>query len=139
MGRGEIEMEMAQLATIENLKEQKFGRTFCVISDKRHPLAPDVPTALEVGMPQEVFDKLMSLPFFGVDRVVAAPPGTDPEIVEILRKALWDVFQDPEYQAEAESMQMENNPMKGEEYEAVVKTKIKAAEENEEMIEQLKF
>jgi len=139
MGRKEINMEVAQVATIQSLEDQKIGKPFCVISEKRNPSASDIPTALEVGMPRDMFDKLMAIPFFGVDRVVAAPPGTDPAIVEILRTALWKVFQDPDYQADVKKMKGENNPMEGAAYQAVVAKKIKAAQDNKELINKLKF
>jgi len=139
MGRKEIKMEVAQVSTIVTLEEQKIGKAFCVIAEKRSPGAPNVPTALEVGMPREMFDKLMAIPFFGVDRAVAAPPGTDPAIVEILRTAVWKVFQDPDYQADVKKMKGENNPMEGKDYQLVVAKKIKAAQENKELINKLKF
>ena len=139
MGRKEIKMEVGQVSTIVTLEEQKIGKAFCVIAEKRSPGAPNVPTALEVGMPREMFDKLMAIPFFGVDRAVAAPPGTDPAIVDILRTALWKVFQDTDYQADVKKMKGENNPMEGKDYQLVVAKKIKAAQENKALINKLKF
>lgn len=138
MGRKEIQIEVAQASTIQTLAEQKIGRPFCVLSPQRHPLLPDVPTALEIGMPKDVFEKLMSLPFFGVDRAIAAPPGTDPAIAAILNDALWKTFQDPEYQAEVKKMKGENNPMNGKDYAGVVVKKIKSAQEQKELISKLK-
>lgn len=138
MGRKEIEFEMGQVSTIVTLEEQKIGRPFCVLADQRVPSAPNVPTALEVGMPKEQYEKLMASPFFGVNRVIAAPPGMDPKILEILRKAVWDTFQDPEYIAEVEKMKGEYNPVKGEEYDAIALKKINSANENQKMIEIMK-
>lgn len=123
MGRGEIELETAQVSTILSLEEQGMGRAFCVLADQRDPSAPDVPTALEVGMPQEQYDLIKSLPFFGVRRVVACPPDTDPAVVEILRDAFWKVVTDPEYIAELEKMEGTDNPAPGKEVgEEILKT-----------------
>jgi tripartite-type tricarboxylate transporter receptor subunit TctC len=139
MGRKEIEMEVAQVATIQNLIDQKIGHAFCIIDKERYPLAPSMPTALEVGMPKAVFEKLTTLPFFGVDRVLAAPPGTDPAIVEILRKAVWQTFQDPEYLAQVKKMKGENNPIQGKDYQLLVDKKIQSAKANKALVDKLKF
>jgi len=139
MGRNEVEMEIAQLATTEQLKDNGLGRTFCVLSDKRSRFAPDVPTALEVGMPAEQFEKLMDAPFFGVNRVIAAPPGTDPKVVKILRKAVWDTFHDPGYLAQLKKLKGDNNPMRGEDYQKAIARKLKAAQENQKMIDMIKM
>jgi tripartite-type tricarboxylate transporter receptor subunit TctC len=139
MGRKEIEMEVAQVATIQNLVDTKIGRAFCIIDKERYPLTPTFPTALEVGMPKAMYDKLSTLPFFGVDRVIAAPPGTDPAIVEILRKAVWQTFQDPEYLAQVKKMKGENNPIQGKDYQLLVDKKIQSAKANKALVDKLKF
>jgi tripartite-type tricarboxylate transporter receptor subunit TctC len=139
MGRKEIEMEVAQVATIQNLLDQKIGHAFCIIDKERYPLAPSFPTALEVGMPKAVFEKLTTLPFFGVDRVLAVPPGTDPAVVEILRKAVWQTFQDPEYLAQVKKMKGENNPIQGKDYQVLVDKKIQSAKANKALVDKLKF
>jgi tripartite-type tricarboxylate transporter receptor subunit TctC len=139
MGRKEIEMEVAQIGTIQSLADEKIGRPFCVISEKRYPLTPNVPTALEIGMPKNVYEKLTILPFFGVDRAVALPPGADPAIVEILRKALWQTFNDPEYLVQLKKMKGENNPMQGKDYQNLIVKKIQSARENKELVSKLKF
>jgi tripartite-type tricarboxylate transporter receptor subunit TctC len=139
MLRKEIQMEVAQVSTLQQLADQKAGRPFFVIAEKRMPSAPDVPTALEVGMPKDMYDKLTTIPYFGVDRVLAAPPGTDPGIVELLRSAAWKVFQDPQYQAAVVKMQGENNAMQGKDYDAILAKKIKAAQENKDLAARMKF
>jgi len=139
MGRKEVEMEMAQVSTIMNLEDQKLGRLFCIFSDKRLPGSPNLPTALEVGMPKDEYTKLTELPFFGVDRTIVAPPGTDPAITGILRTALDKVFQDPEYIAENAKMRGMNNPMSGVAYAEVIVKKIQSAKDNKEVVDKLKF
>jgi len=103
------------------------------------PLATHIPTCLEVGMPKTVYEKMTELPFFGVDRVVAAPPGTDPQIVAILRDALWKTFKDPEYLAGVKKIKGEDNPMTGQDYQNLVLKKIQAAKANQAIVDKLKF
>ncbi len=139
IARKEVDMEIAQYSTLKKLQDQDIGRPFCVLSDERSESAPDVPTALEIGMPKEQYEKLMSSPFYGTYRVVAAPPGTDPQILEILRKAVWDTFQDPEYIEEVKKMKAEYNPIMGEEYAASLgeKVEIGNSEESKEVVKLL--
>lgn len=49
-----------------------------------------------------------------VARPFAAPPGTAPERVAILRKAFMDTVNDPDFLAEAKQMKLEVSPMTGE-------------------------
>jgi tripartite-type tricarboxylate transporter receptor subunit TctC len=130
---------MGQVSVLTRMEKQKIGWGFCVVDANRYPLAPKIPTCLEVGMPKNIYEKLTELPFFGVDRVVAAPPGTDPEIVEILRKALWETFKDPEYLEQVKVIKGEDNPMQGKDYQNLVVKRIQAAKDNQALIEKLKF
>jgi tripartite-type tricarboxylate transporter receptor subunit TctC len=128
---------MAQTATIRAVEEEGMGRAFCVFNDTRDPVAPDIPTALEIGMPKDIYDSLTSLPFFGVQRVVAAPPGTDPEIVKILRDALWKVFDDKEYLTDLERMGGINNPIDGETLQKQISEKVAAIKDYPELVKEL--
>jgi tripartite-type tricarboxylate transporter receptor subunit TctC len=132
-------MEVAQVSTIAELKELKIGRIFCVLAKKRSEDAPDIPTILELGMPQNQFDKLMENPFYGVNRVIVGPPGMDPKLVELLRNILWKTFQDPEYLAQLKKMGGENNPMRGEQYQELLLKKMKIAQGDKELLEKLKL
>jgi tripartite-type tricarboxylate transporter receptor subunit TctC len=138
LGRGEIQFEMAQTGTIRSVEEEGMGRAFCVFNDTRDPVAPDIPTALEVGMPKDLYDNITSLPFFGVQRVVAAPPGTDPAIVKILRDAIWKVFQDSDYIADQEKIGGTNNPIDGETLQKQIAEKVTAINNYPELVNALK-
>ena len=139
LGRGEVEMEVAQVGTIAELKELKIGRIFCILDKRRSEEAPDVPTALEIGMPESQLDKLMENPFYGVNRVIVAPPGMDPKMLELIRTALWKTFQDSEYLAQLKKLGGENNPIRGEQYQEIFMKKMKAAQGNKELMDKLKF
>lgn len=67
-------------------------RVLAVMADERVDLVPDVPTFTELG--HNVV--------YGSFRFLAAPPGTPPEVVAVLEQALYDTFQDPEFQEWAE-------------------------------------
>ncbi len=138
LGRNEIEMAVAQVATVGELKGLKIGRIFCTLSKKRSEEALEAPTCLEAGMPAKQFEQLLENPFYGVNRVIAAPPGVDPKTISLLREALWKTFQDPEYLAQVKTLGGENNPMKGEQYQEVIAKKMKVARENKALIEKLK-
>jgi tripartite-type tricarboxylate transporter receptor subunit TctC len=137
LGRGEIQLEMAQTGTIQSVETEGMGRAFCVFNDTRDPVAPEIPTALEIGMPEELYDRLTSLPFFGVQRVVAAPPGTDPAIVKILRDAIWEVFQDKDYIADLEKMGGINNPVDGETLQKQIAEKVAAIGNYPDLVKEL--
>ena len=138
MGRGEVQLETAQISSILSLEEQGMGHALFVFSDKRDPSAPDVPTALEFGMPKAQYDEMMGLPFFGVTRVIAAPPGTDPAIVNILQEAIWNVFTDPEYIAEVEKTGGTNNPLNGKELGSKISKMIVNIPKYTDLLEVLK-
>jgi tripartite-type tricarboxylate transporter receptor subunit TctC len=67
-------------------------RVLAVMGDERVEMAPDVPTFVELG--HDVV--------YGSFRLLAAPPGTPVEIVEVLEQAMYETFQDPEFLAWAE-------------------------------------
>jgi tripartite-type tricarboxylate transporter receptor subunit TctC len=65
-----------------------------LLSDKRNPLIPDVPTTMEQGYPL-IFNKF----FF-----YAMPAGTPQEIIDTFSAAMKRVTENPEFQAEANRM-----------------------------------
>ncbi|WP_417211157.1 Bug family tripartite tricarboxylate transporter substrate binding protein [Antarctobacter sp.] len=84
-------------------------RVLAVLSDKRSPFRPDVPTAKELG-----FDVQMSSL-----RGIVAPAGLDPALAEHLRAALTAVNDNPEFQA---MMAEQGNPiafMVGDDFAAI--------------------
>lgn len=68
-----------------------------VTSLKRSPLAPEVPTAAEVGL------KELSLSVFYVAMV---PASTPPEVVEVLQKGMTDALSRPEVKARLSSLDL---------------------------------
>jgi tripartite-type tricarboxylate transporter receptor subunit TctC len=76
---------------------------------------PNVPLMHELAKSKQQRDaiELISLSQT-VARPFAAPPGTPPERVAILRKAFMETMNDPEFLAEARQMKLEVSPMSGE-------------------------
>lgn len=89
---------------------------------KKHPEMPDVPMIwdfIKNDEDRKVFELLMSPEQFYWP--FALPPGTPPERVQMLRKAMADTFQDPELKAEAEKASWTSNPVTGEQIQKIVK------------------
>ena len=52
---------------------------------------------------------------------------------------MWDTYHDPEYLKHLEILKDDNNPMRGEDYQNVIKRKLKAAQENQKLIDMIKM
>ena len=96
----------------------------------KHPDLPDVPLVTEFA---ETEDELMAMELIFARQVMGrpylAPPGIPADRHEALRRAFEATAQDPEFLADAERIQLELNPVNGEEIDALI-TRIYAASEN---------
>jgi tripartite-type tricarboxylate transporter receptor subunit TctC len=138
LGRGEVSGHMGSISTIARQVDQGIGHFFCVMADERDPDFPDVPTALEVGMPKDQYDTIMNMPFFGTARMMMAPPKTDSAVVEILRDAFWKAVFDPELLKEFKTAQAQHNPINGEETQKIVEERVKMLATYPDLIEKLR-
>jgi tripartite-type tricarboxylate transporter receptor subunit TctC len=93
----------------------QFGRI------ERLPALEDVPTARELAKTSDdrALIEFAELPLL-MARPFAAPPGTPPERVAVLRKAFLQAVNDPDYLAEATKQKLEQTPKSGEEVQALV-------------------
>lgn len=93
----------------------QFGRV------GRLPALGDVPTARELATTTDdrALIEFAELPLL-MARPFAAPPGTPPERVALLRKAFMQAVNDPDYLAEAHKQALEASPSSGEEVQALV-------------------
>jgi tripartite-type tricarboxylate transporter receptor subunit TctC len=93
----------------------QFGRV------ERLPALADVPTARELAKSSEdrSLIEFAELPLL-IARPFAAPPGTPPERVALLREAFLQAVNDPDYLAEAAKQKLEATPKRGEEVQALV-------------------
>ena len=82
---------------------------------------PDVPSALDLVREPEsrqVMELILMRQEAG--RPFAAPPGVPADRVAALRAAFQETLRDPAFTAEAQKMQLEIEPMTGEEIEAML-------------------
>jgi tripartite-type tricarboxylate transporter receptor subunit TctC len=88
---------------------------------EKHKELPDVPLVTEfVTKPddRQVLEMIFSRQSMG--RPVLAPPGLDPRVVQVLRKAFDDAMHDPQFVAEGAKIDMELNYVGGAEVQALI-------------------
>ncbi len=97
---------------------------------EKHPDLPDVPLVTELAGSE---DERMALELIFARQVMGrpflAPPGIPPERLEALRRAFDATANDPAFRMEAERMQLELNPVSGEEIDALIE-RVYGASEN---------
>lgn len=111
MIRGDGEVTIAPVESF--YKFVQSGDVRAIVTFEAKPTLPGVPTVRSLG-----FDELEEL---GVDRMVAAPPGTPAPILKILSDAMMKAMQDPEAQAWAKKVRRDFNPMDTTEASAYLK------------------
>lgn len=86
---GQVQMGMLNLAATRAFIEQGKLKALAYSGAKRTPLLPQMPTLDEAGMGGVESSTWYTL---------AAPKGTPPEVLEVLRKAVAEINADPVYQ-----------------------------------------
>ncbi|NMK45165.1 tripartite tricarboxylate transporter substrate binding protein [Achromobacter sp. Bel] len=89
----------------------KNMRVLAQASDKRSPLAPDVPTFKELGVDL----------VFASERGIVAPKGLPPEVSDKLRRALGKVAANPDFQAQMKQQFTEMDYVDGPQWQARLK------------------
>ncbi len=84
VARGDAEAGAGGYVHVRNVLDDL--RMLAFISDKKDPNLPDVPTTTELGYPQ--------LSVLGVPRIMAAPPGTPDDRLQVVRKAMQEIMAD---------------------------------------------
>lgn len=130
MQRGETDVRSMDTWTgykIAFPQELKDGRVIPLmqIGLQKEPDLPDVPLFHELVKddPEKYAIALFLTTALAVNRPVAAPPGTPPERVEILRRAFDETMQDPAFLADAKLQGLDIDPTKGDEVQDII-TKI---------------
>lgn len=114
MIRGDAEVTIAPVESFYKFVQSGDVRPLVTFEEK--PTIPNVPTVRSLG-----FEELEEL---GVDRMVAAPPGTPDHIRKILSDAFIKAMQDPEAQAWAKKVRRPFTPMDTEQATAYLKKSI---------------
>jgi tripartite-type tricarboxylate transporter receptor subunit TctC len=121
MERGEVNSACG--ITVSTFRSQvagfaRAGKVFLVAQAGLHkdPRYPDLPNMLDEAKTPEA-KQMMRVLFtpLALGRPIAAPPRTSADRVALLRKAMTDTLADPDFQALAEKVQIDIQPMTGEE------------------------
>jgi len=136
MARGEIDATCINFNSL--LRWGEDGKIFVLWDDERHALIPDVPTAMEAGVPKQQYQKIMSLPVVGTPRAFALPPGTPPGVVNILRDAFTAAMNDPDYKAWIKKAKEIYGPViAGDNFGKSIKAMDLAIRENKELMQSI--
>ena len=92
------------------------------VTAKKIPELSSVPMALDVAKTDEAKQiiKYGAIDPGAITRVYVTTPGTPRDRVQLLRKAFADTLKDPDFVAEAKKVQLEVNPLTGEEVGRIV-------------------
>jgi tripartite-type tricarboxylate transporter receptor subunit TctC len=92
------------------------------VTSKKQPDLPNVPLALDLAKSDEARQLIRAggIQPGAITRVYVTSPKTPKDRVEMLRKAFADTLRDPDFLAEAKKVQLDVNPLTGEEVKAVV-------------------
>jgi len=92
---GQIDMVIGGLPTSAPLVVGKQLRALAVLMSQRSPMLPDVPTVVELGMPELVMDTWYGL---------MAPKGTSPRIIEQLNREITKIMKTNETKVRLEKL-----------------------------------
>lgn len=113
-------------------------RILFVWADERHEMIPDIPTALEAGVPKDAYEKIMGLPIMGTPRAFGLPPGTLSEVAEVLREAFMKAMQDIDYKAWTKKAKQVYGPiLSGDETHQSIQKMNMAIQENLDLVKSL--
>jgi tripartite-type tricarboxylate transporter receptor subunit TctC len=92
------------------------------VTSKKQPDLPNVPLALDLAKSDEARQLIRAggIQPGAITRVYVTSPKTPNDRVQTLRKAFADTLRDPDFLAEAKKVQLDVNPLTGEEVKAVV-------------------
>ena len=100
--------------TVENIKAGRL-RAYAVTSPARQPMAPEVPTVIELGLPSLVAEN-----FFGV----SAPAGLPRPIAERMHAAVAAALEDPKVRRTFEETGIDTRRMSIDEFSAFVAKQV---------------
>jgi tripartite-type tricarboxylate transporter receptor subunit TctC len=87
---GHVDLIFMELSSAVKLHEGSKARILAVATDRRLDILPDIPTLIEVGLPDFVSDTW---------NAISAPPKTPPAIIAKLNGAINDIINDAETKA----------------------------------------
>ncbi|MBI2959476.1 MAG: tripartite tricarboxylate transporter substrate binding protein, partial [Betaproteobacteria bacterium] len=108
---GRVHATFASASALTYVKEGKM-RALAISSDRRSPLAPDVPGRTEAGLPPVSIDIFTGL---------FAPAGTPKDIVERLSREVRAILQRPEIREQADRVGLDARGSSPDEFAAYLK------------------
>ena len=112
---GEVQMLVSAVGTLAPLVKQGQVRGLAVTAPKRTPLAPDVPTTAEAGLPEMVYVNWYC---------IVGPAGMPRPVVDRLNAELRKVVAEPAVAAQLRKMGIEPAPTSPEEFTAILKSEL---------------
>lgn len=129
--RGDIEVaSLPLLKPYITAVESGESTPIVVYGPQRHPMKPDVPTGADVGFPDINRPTLMGQNLYGL------PPGTSPEIVRVLERALTKANQDKETTKKMEGFGNVVAPLSARDSDQLVKDMVELVEKNKALLGQ---
>ena len=138
MMRGEVVGQIASFSPVKAFIQAEKCIVILQIGAKRLKELGDVPLLLESKM-SDKGKRLADLMTATIElgRLTAAPPNTKPERLDVLRDAYRKALSDPELLKEAEKMQMDIDPLVGEDVANLVKNAMDQPAENIALLKQV--
>ncbi len=88
--QGEVDITTGEYGAITALRKSGEIRPLIHLGEKPLSMAPEIPSLKEVGY--EEYGGVLAM-----DRLIIGPPDIPKDRVEILRKAIWEAFNDPKF------------------------------------------
>lgn len=108
---GQVQFAMSDLSAALSLIREGKVKALAVTDTVRAAALPNVPTMIEAGYPEIVFNNWTG---------AAAPPGTPPAIVKKLQSAITQVIKSPEYQSRITSIGGDARPGTSDEFAKLI-------------------
>ncbi|KMK65007.1 tripartite tricarboxylate transporter substrate binding protein [Puniceibacterium sp. IMCC21224] len=124
MLRGEVSGQLASLSSIQSFIDAGNGFVAIAVGGAEEPKAMDYAQTDKAKSIISLIDAMSTL-----GRMTAAPPGTDPAVVEELRDAYMAVMEDPDFLAEAKKLGLPIEPTRGDEVATLVQAALKQSPE----------
>ena len=136
--RGDVEAIQTPVNTMLSFVETGDLRLIATLGQEPDPFRPDTPLIIDQfsGSDQDRSLLEAAIGINELQRSIAAPPGVDPNRLEVLRQALMDTLNDPEIKSKAENSNLVIRPLPGEEVQTTVERVLSNSDELRVLLEE---